>query len=115
MHLMSDNSYYKLNVGGIAEIISGCFVVLIGDIFEMDYRRQKRASEIRLRGGAVRLSRRRVRVKRSKGVPHHGELLSMRISLSSGSSRNNEMHATVLSSVLLSGQDDISPATVTIT
>lgn len=53
-HLRTENKYNWLSVGDVAKRYSRCFVVLTGDIPEMDARREKSMAESEVRRGALR-------------------------------------------------------------
>lgn len=73
-HLKVNNSNKKLNVGGVAEIFSDFFVVLTGDIYEVDPCGQNQAAESELRHVPLRFSRRTDQMRRRRGVEHRGKL-----------------------------------------
>lgn len=94
---------------------SRCSVVLTGIIFEMNPHGQKRAADIALGRGALRLSRGRGWTRRSSGVKHRGGLELTRISGSVASSRGRHENVAMELDMLVSQKEKLYPATVTTT
>lgn len=110
--MKTDDSDKWLNLIGVAESCSVCFVSLTSIVLEMDRCGQKRAADRELRRTGMRWTRGRGRVRGSRRVLHSGGMKLTRASMGPELSLYRDKYAAMVPNVLQLQEEEISPATV---